>query len=414
MSGELPTPQRNMHDRLPDTLPHPTRGDILLLGALTAFGAITIDLYLPTLPLIGASLAAPPARVQLTLTGFFIGMAVGQLFYGPASDRWGRRPAILTGCVIYVLASLGCAVAPSIDWLIAGRFAQALGACAGMVCARAVVRDRFDHRDSARIFSLLVLVLAVAPMVAPTVGGWLARAVSWRAIFFVLAGFGVSVGTAVLLRLRESRSEETARTARSESVLAGYVDLLRHRRLLGYLMVGALNGATLFTYISGAPDLVITVWGFSSGEFGAVFTFIAVGVIGSSQVNRQLLLRFSPDRILAVASVGAIVCGALLLAVALLGASKWLVLAMLFATLTGNGFIAANALAGALNVDPLRAGATSGLFGALNFAVGAAASGTAAAFHDGTPRPMAAVMCAALVLAATSYFALARPRGSDA
>ena len=414
MTAAFPTPQRTMHARLSATIPHPTRGDILLLGALTAFGAITIDLYLPTLPSIAAAFAVPAATVQLTLSTFFVGMALGQLVYGPASDRWGRRPAILTGCAVYVVASLACALAPSIHWLVAGRFVQALGCCAGMVVARAIVRDRFDHRDSARIFSLLTLVLGVAPMVAPTVGGWLAIVFSWRAIFLVLAAFGATVGTIVLLRLPESRSPETAAAARSESVAAGYADLLRHRRLLGYLLVGALNGATLFTYISGAPDLVISVWGFSQQHFGAVFAFIAVGVIGASQINRQLLLRFSPDRILGVASLAAIVCGALLLAAALLVASKWVVLVLLFATLTGNGFIAANALAGALNVDPLRAGATSGLFGASNFAVGAAASAVAAAFHDGTPRPMASVMCAALVLAATAYFGLARPRSGEA
>jgi DHA1 family bicyclomycin/chloramphenicol resistance-like MFS transporter len=388
----------------------PTRGEILLLGTLTAFGALTIDLYLPTLPVIARDFAVSPAAVQLTFTAFFVGMALGQLFYGPLSDRVGRRPAILLGCVVYVVASLLCALAPTIEWLVAGRFAQALGCCAGMVVARAVVRDRYDHRDSARIFSLLVLVLGVAPLVAPSVGGALAALVSWRAVFIALALFGAIVGAAVWFRLDESRSAATEAKARGESVVGAYWDLLRSRRLLGYTLVSACNGATLFSYLAAAPDLVIDIWGFTPSEFSAIFAVIAVGVIGSSQVNRRLLLRHSPDRILGVASLFAVAFGVALLAVVLLGLSKWLVLAGLFCVLTSNGFIAANALAGALSVDPLRAGTTSGLFGAANFATGALASGTVAALHDGTPVPVALVMAMALAVASLAYFGLARPK----
>lgn len=387
----------------------PTRGEILLLGTLTAFGALTIDLYLPTLPRIARDFAVSPAMVQLTFSFFFVGMAIGQLFYGPLSDRLGRRPAILLGCTVYVVASLACAFAPSIEWLIAGRFAQALGCCAGMVVARAVVRDRYDHRDSARIFSLLVLVLAVAPLLAPSVGGWLAMAFSWRAVFLALALFGAAVGTAAWFRLDESRSAATEAKARGESVIGAYWSLLQSRRLLGYTLVSACNGATLFSYIATAPDLVIDIWGFTQGQFSLIFAAIAVGVIGSSQVNRQLLLRHSPDRILGVACLFAVGFGAVLLVVALSGGSKWLIMAGLFAVLTSNGFIAANALAGALNVDPLRAGTTSGVFGAANFALGAIASAAAAALHDNTPVPVASVIAVALACAAIAYFTLARP-----
>ncbi len=390
----------------------PTRGEILLLGSLTAFGAITIDLYLPTLPAIARAFSVSAATVQLTLSTFFVGMALGQLVYGPVSDRIGRRPVILFGCCVYVVASLACALAPSIGWLVAGRFAQALGCCAGMVVARAVVRDRYDHRDSARIFSLLVLVLGVAPMVAPTVGGWLAAASSWRAIFLVLAAFGGIVGVISWRRLDESRGEATAIKSHSESMLAAYVDLLRQRRLVGYTLVGACNGATLFSYIATAPDLVIDIWGFSSRAFGLIFAAIAVGIIGSSQVNRRLLLRYPPDRILGLACVIALGCGLLLLGAVVADGSKYLILAGIFATLTSNGFIAANALAGALNVDPLRAGITSGLFGAANFALGAAASAAAAALHDGTALPMAAIIVVSLAIAVLAFFGLARPQVS--
>ena len=399
-----------MHAPSPPSPRVPTRGEILLLGTLTAFGALTIDLYLPTLPSIARDFAVSAATVQLTFSAFFIGMAIGQLFYGPLSDRIGRRPAVLIGCVVYVVASLACAMASSIEWLVAGRFAQALGCCAGMVVARAVVRDRYDHRDSARIFSLLVLVLAVAPLVAPTAGGYLAEAFSWRAVFFVLAAFGAAVGAAVWFRLDESRSAATEVKARGESVVGAYRDLLGNRRLVGYTLVSACNGATLFGYIATAPDLVIDIWGFTQRQFGLIFAVIAVGVVGSSQVNRRLLLRHAPDRILGVACIFALVFGAALLSAALMDASKWIIMAGLFAVLTSNGFIAANALAGALNVDPLRAGTTSGLFGAANFALGAVASATAAALHDNSPLPLAMVMMTALVVGAGAYFGLAHPR----
>lgn len=386
----------------------PRLGEILLLGSLTAFGAVTIDLYLPTLPAIARDYGTSAAAVQLTLSTFFVGMALGQLFFGPLSDRIGRRPTILIGCAVYVAASLFCALAPSIEALVAGRFFQALGCCAAMVTCRAIVRDRYDHRDSARIFSLLMLVLAIAPLLAPTIGGWIALAAGWHAVFYVFVGVGIAIASAVALRLEESRSEATARVARGNDVLSGYATLLREKRLIGYLLVGAANGATLFSYIAASPDLVINVWGFTEGQFGLVFAAIAVGIVGSSQVNRALLRHRSPDAILAWATLGAALAGAALWLVA--DAPLTIFLPVLFLALSSNGLIAANASAGALNVDPLRAGAISGLMGGINFGMGAAASALAAALHDGTARPLALNIAVALLVAASAYHSLARPR----
>lgn len=386
----------------------PSLGEILLLGSLTAFGAITIDLYLPTLPAIARDYGASPAMVQLTLSTFFVGMALGQLFFGPLSDRIGRRPTILIGCAVYIVASLVCALAPTIETLVAGRFFQALGCCAGMVTCRAIVRDRYDHRDSARIFSLLMLVLAVAPLLAPTLGGWIAAAAGWHAVFYGFVGIGLAVALAVALRLDESRSVETAQTARKASVLRGYGQLLHQRRLIGYLLVGAANGAALFSYIAASPDLVVGTWGFSEGQFGLVFAAIAVGVVGASQINRALLRHFSPDRILGAASLGAALAGAVLLAAALAGAPLPVTFAALFVALSSNGLIAANASAGALSVDPLRAGAVSGLMGGVNFGMGAAASALAAAQYDGTAVPLATNIAVAMLVAAAAYHLLAK------
>ena len=388
----------------------PSLGEILLLGSLTAFGAVTIDLYLPTLPAIARDYGTSAAAVQLTLSTFFVGMALGQLFFGPLSDRIGRRPTILIGCAVYVAASLFCALAPTIEALVAGRFFQALGCCAAMVTCRAIVRDRYDHRDSARIFSLLMLVLAIAPLLAPTVGGWIAAAAGWHAVFYAFVAVGVAISAAVGLRLDESRSAATAQAARGQDVLSAYARLLGHKRLIGYLLVGAANGATLFSYIAASPDLVVNSWGFSESQFGLVFAAIAVGVVGSSQVNRQLLKHRSPDAILAWATLGAAAAGVALWLVALFDAPVPVVLAAVFVALSSNGLIAANASAGALNVDPLRAGAISGLMGGINFGMGAAASALAAAMYDGTARPLAANVALALLVAAAAYHMLAKPR----
>ena len=395
----------------PDTRPgaKPGPGTIILLGSLTAMGAISIDLYLPSLPAIGRDFLADAATVQCSMSAFFVGMAAGGLIYGPLSDRIGRRPAVLIGLAVYALASLACAVAPTIGWLVAGRFAQALGGCSGPVIARAIVRDRYHHQDSARIFSLLILVLGVAPMIAPTVGAWLVTFSSWRAIFAVLAAVAIVIGIAVATHLIESRSTATAAQAADESAVASFVALLRQRRLVGYMLTGALNGAALFTYVAAAPDLLISQYHFAPHAFAVAFAVIAVGVIGASQVNRSLLERFDSDRILAVASLVGVAAGVGLLGAAMLG-ERAAVLVLLFAALTSYGFIAANATAGALGVDPSRAGATSALIGSASFATGAVAATIAGAMSDGTPRPMALVMAVSLAGAALALHALTRPR----
>jgi len=392
----------------------PSFGEFLLLGSLTAFGAMSIDLYLPALPDIARDYAVTPAAVQITLTAFFIGMAIGQLIYGPLSDRIGRRPTIMFGCGLYVAASVACAFAPTIEFMVAARFVQALGCCAGMVVVRAVVRDRYDHRDSARIFSLLMLVLAVAPLFAPAFGSWLVMVLDWRAVFVALAVFGLIMLVAVWFRLEESRSAETERSARGESVFASYSDVMRQRRIVGYTLVSGTNGATLFAYISTTPDLIIESWGYSVWEFSFIFALISIGIVGSAQVNRWLLLHRTPDWVLGVSTVAAAVVALIVLFVVMLGAPPVVVLFGLAAVLSSFGFINANALAGALSVDPLRAGTTSGLLGAGTFVIGAVASVLAAAMHDGTAKPLALTLLLAQVLGAAAYFGLARRRAGEA
>ena len=390
-------------------------GLVILLGSLTAMGPVAIDMYLPSLPAIAAGLHAAPGEAQATVSAFLAGMAVGQLIYGPAADRLGRRPPILVGTVIFVAASIACAFATTPSLLIGGRFVQALGACAGGVVARAIVRDRFGHTETARMLSLLMLIMGLAPILAPLLGGALLGLGGWRLNFGVMAAFGVAVGLAAVFRLKESRSEETTAHSRTESPLKAYLALMGEPRLVGYALAGALNGATLFTYIASSPDLLIRTYGISPAAFGWVFGLNAVGIIGSNQVNRFLLRRRTPDQVLARASLISVGFAVLLMVAAVTGiGGRWSVLPLLLMLLSSYGFLGGNTMAGALNVDPRRAGAISALMGAVSFGMGALASALAGVLHDGTPRPMALVMLLALAGSAASLRFLALPKAAAA
>jgi DHA1 family bicyclomycin/chloramphenicol resistance-like MFS transporter len=385
-------------------------GLVILLGSLTAMGPLAIDMYLPSLPQIGAELRATSAETQGTLAAFLAGMALGQFVYGPASDRIGRRAPLLVGTIIFVLASVVCALAVSTPMLLGGRFVQALGACAGGVVSRAVVRDRFNHTETARMLSSLTLIMGLAPILAPSLGVLLLQFGSWRLNFWFMAAVGLALTAATFFRLPESRSEETGAHARTESPLQAYRALLRERRLIGYALAGALNGAALFAYISSSPELLIEVYKVPPAHFGWLFGLNAVGVIGAGQVNRWVLRRRTPDQVLAIASTVGVLLG---LALAIAGVTgvggRWTVLPLLFGVLASYGFMAGNTMAGGLSVDPRRAGSISALMGAASFGMGALASSLAGAFHNGTAGPMALIMFGAMAASAVSLHLLALP-----
>jgi DHA1 family bicyclomycin/chloramphenicol resistance-like MFS transporter len=388
-------------------------GLVIMLGALTGFAPMSIDMYLPSVPMITKAFGGAPSSAQITLATFLAGMAIGQFFYGPASDRWGRRGSILLGAGIYVIASAACALAPSMGWLALARFVQALGGCAGAVVARAVVRDRFEHRDAARVLSLLMLVMGLAPIVAPLVGGALLNVVGWRAIFWVLTGFGALISVVAFLWLPESRSAETAAQARGEHPIRGYVTLLSNPRLIGFSLSGALNSAALFGYISASPGLLIGVYGVPVSQFGWVFGLNAGAMIAMSQVNGRLLRRYSPEQLVAWSRPACLAFALALAGAALTGfGGMWGVLIPLFFILGSFGFIGPNTMAGGLNVDPRRAGSISALIGGAQFGVGALASAAITAWHDPGPRPMAIVILICIVGSSIALYTLALPKGA--
>ncbi|PZU49902.1 MAG: Bcr/CflA family drug resistance efflux transporter [Sphingomonas sp.] len=373
----------------------PTIGFILLAGALTAFGAISIDFYLPALPDIARDFGATAAAAQLTMSAFLAGMAIGQLGWGPLADRVGRRPPLLAGILVYTLASLALARVPSIEALTAGRFVQGLGASAGLVIARAIIRDRYDTTESARLFSLTFLVLAIAPMLAPTAGAWLLAHSGWESIFLVLAAFGLIVGLAALFGLPESRTAATAAQAAHETPLQSYRAALDDRRVLAFVGAGAFNSAALFTYVSASPALFIEHYQQPPTAFGWIFALNALGLVIASQANRAALNRWSPAFVARKGSAAALVFATVLLALSVAGVDDMVVtMALLFLGLGSYGFVSANASALALGAMPQRAGSISALIGAGAFLFGALASAITAPFAATGPLAMAAAMAA--------------------
>ena len=392
----------------PSGRPHAPWREVLLLGALTAFGSVAMDMYLPALPTLTRALNASPAAGQATISVFLAGLGVGQLAYGPLSDRWGRRGPALAGIGLYALACAACLVAQDMRVMTAARLLQAVGACGGGVIARAVVRDRYEDHEVIHVYAMLSLVSGVAPALAPLIGGFLLAAAGWRSIFAVQLGFALAVGAWTYLALPESRSAATRDKARESSAAASYLALLRKPLLVGYLLTGAFSGAALFAYINSAPEVLITIFHIPPSRFGWVFGVNAIGLIGANQINARLSRRL-PARALIRGSLGsALVAGGALLVCAETGwGGLWGVLVPLFLVLASLGFTQPNATAGAMGVDRERAGAAAALLGVGFFGVGGLAGVATAVLHDGTARPMALVILASLATALTVFEATA-------
>jgi DHA1 family bicyclomycin/chloramphenicol resistance-like MFS transporter len=384
----------------------------LLLGGLTAFGSVSMDMYLPALPSLVRALKTTPGAAQQTVSIFLIGLAAGQLIYGPVSDRVGRRGPILFGVVVYLVASLGCALASSIGLLIVFRLLQALGACAGMVIARAVVRDRYQDHEVLHVYSLLTLVMGSAPIIAPLIGGWVLTVGSWRWIFGVQSLFALMITACAFFFLPESRSDATRMRALSERPLASYLALLRAPRLVGLMLNGAFANVGLFAFITAAPELVITHYHVPASDFGWIFGVNVTGMMAAGQINARLARRIPGETLLHASNAAALVCATVMVICAVTGwGGMFGVLVPLWFVMASLGFSQPNASAAAMSVDRERAGATAALLGATMFGVGSLAGVATSLLDDGTAKPVSIVIwCGLLTAVAIGQLMLRRPR----
>lgn len=365
---------------------------LLILGALSAFGPMAIDFYLPSFPALAQAFDTDVEHVQLSLSAYFAGLAIGQLLYGPLADRFGRRAPLLLGVTIFTLASLACALAPSLEWLVGARFVQALGGCAGMVISRAVVRDLCDPIAAAKAFSQLMLVMGLAPILAPLGGGALLGLFGWRAIFYCLVGFSALAGLAIAVRLPETVPAGPRPPLRG--ALGEYRRLFGDRAFLTYALTGGVAIAGMFAYIAGSPFVFIQLYGVAPEHYGWVFGSNAAGFILMAQVNAYLLRYRGPGFWLRRA-VWVYFAGGLALLAVTLGHPQhlWPLLLPLFGCIASLGFLMPNSSACAMAGQGRHAGSASALMGSLQFSVAAGASALVGALHDGSALPMAAVIC---------------------
>ncbi|MER6204863.1 multidrug effflux MFS transporter [Streptomyces sp. NPDC001642] len=386
---------------------------VLVLGGLTATPPLAMDMYLPSLPEVTRSLHAPAATVQLTLTACLAGMALGQLAVGPMSDKWGRRRPLLTGLAIYIVATALCAIAPNVESLIAFRLAQGLAGAAGIVIARAVVRDLYDGVAMARFFSTLMLVSGVAPIVAPLVGGQILRVTDWRGVFVVLTAVGILLTALVWRRLPETLAPADRHAGGTAEALRSMRALLTDLPFTGYMLTGGFAFAALFAYISASPFVIQEIYGASPQTFSLLFGVNSVGLVVVGQINGKLLVgRVSMDKVLATGLAVVVLASTALLLMATGAFGKVglvPVAAALFVLMSAMGVTMPNAQTLALMRTRHSAGSASALLGTSSFLIGAVASPLVGIAGEHTAVPMAVVQLVAGLVAVACFVGMCRP-----
>lgn len=380
------------------------------LALLSAVAPLATDMYLPGLPAVSADLTAPASTVQLTLTTFLVGLAVGQLFIGPLSDGLGRRGLLLVGTALCAVSGALCATAPSVQVLVATRFLQGFCGAAGIVLARAVIADRSSGDTAARLFSVMMIIGGVAPVLAPLAGGALVGPVGWRGVFWVLTALAVVMFLGVLLLVPETLPGHHRHGSGFAGLSRNTGYVLRNRCFLGYAATFACGFGALFAYISQSSFVIQDLLGLSPGMFSVAFAVNAVGLVGGNIVNTRLIGSFTP-RWLLVGGVCALGVAAVLvlLVVTVGGSQRWGLLVGMFAVTTSIGFIFGNATALAQAQVPRAAGTGSAVLGALQFTVGAAVSPVVGAAGPATAVPMALTIAGMALLCAGALVTLARP-----
>lgn len=368
---------------------------ILILGLLSTIGPFSIDMYLPGFLAIADDLHTSVDAVSYSLSSFFIGISVGQLLSGPLLDRYGRRVPLIVGLIVYVIASLGCALASSIEMLIVLRLFQALGGCVTMVAPRAIVRDVFPVEENAKILSLLILILGVSPILAPTIGSWVIAAFGWNYVFYILAIVTFLVLLAVIFWLRESKAPDPDFSLRPDAIISSFITVVKNAQFSTYAFAGGVASAGLFGYLSGSPYVFMKFFGVTEQQYGWIFASIAAGLIGSSQLNTVVLKRFTSEQIMKVVLIAQTLIGMLLVAgtmLNILGLFGTIFLIFLF--LSCQGFTFPNSAALSMAPFTKEAGSASALMGALQMGFGSLASAIVGMMNAQTPLPMLSIMAA--------------------
>lgn len=377
---------------------------ILIMGLLTAIGPLSIDMYLPAFSVIAKSLHTTVSEVTLSLSSFFIGISAGQLLYGPLLERFGRKRPLYAGLSFYILASVGCSLAQSVDVLIVFRLFQAIGGCVGMVAARAMVRDLFAVNENARVFSLLMLVVSVSPIIAPTLGGYITAALGWRYVFAMLIFVVLAILVGAYFFLPESKQPDPNFSLKPTPILRNFASVLKHPHFITYALTGAISYAGLYTYIGGSPNVFMEIFKVSGVQFGWIFAFIAAGLISASQINNLVLKRYSSEQVIGVASGCQSIIGLTFVCLTFLGWSNlFITVFLIFIFLACQGFIFPNATALALAPMGHNAGNASALIGAIQMTIGASASVIVSVFQNHTALPMAVIMTCCAVAAFTVF-----------
>ncbi|WP_087002379.1 multidrug effflux MFS transporter [Rhizobium sullae] len=363
----------------------PGRRVLALLSALMGFASISTDLYLPAMPAMGRDFGADPGSIELTVSGFLIGFSLGQLFWGPVGDRYGRRLPVAVGLLLFVIGSAGCAISGSAAEMMLWRVVQAIGACSGVVLARAMVRDLYEGSRAAQMLSILITVMAVAPLLGPIVGGQILAIAGWRSIFWVLVAVGLATLAALFTVPETLPASRRNKNSITDAVL-GYGKLLANRRLLGFAAAGGFFYAGIYAYIAGTPFAYIDYYHVPVGLYGVLFALGIVGIMVTNMVNSRLVTRLGSTTLLRFGTFGAMASGfAILVAGATGWGGLWALTTLLFVFVSWSGLIVANSIGGALQDFPEQAGAVSALVGAIHYGSGIAGSAAVSALADGTP-----------------------------
>ena len=380
---------------------------MVILGVLMAFTSLSTDIYLPAMPVMADELHG---NAELTVTGFLVGFAIAQLVWGPVSDRIGRRKPLFIGMVLFVIGSIGCAMSQTMEQVVFWRVFQALGACTGPMLARAMIRDLYSRTEAAKMLSTLMVIMAVAPIIGPLLGGQLLKIGSWHSIFWLLAVIGALM-FAMVFRLPETLPDTGHNSVSIWHAFANYRMLLANGPFMRYTLSLTFYYTAVYAFIVASPFVYINYFGIDAQHYGLLFGLNILGVMGLSMINRYLVMRFSLDALLRTAT-GVAALAALLPAVAVkadMGGIVGIVVPV-FVAFTMNGVIAASATAAALDSVPKMVGSASALIGALQYGSGIVSSIMLAVFSDGTPWPMAWMMALFMVLGAVMAFSGSRSK----